>query len=273
MKLALMQGRLLPPIDRSIQKFPIEGWEHEFQLASRLELDAIEWIVDDVPNNPMLGPDEHIERIRSISLDNRVFVRSICADIFMQDLKLAQGTISSINEAVRTLLTLIKRAGELNIDRIVLPFVDSSELKNPEDFSRAAESIESALELADETATELHLETSLGPDAFADFLNRLPSSLVKVNFDMGNSAANGFNPEEEFAAYGERIGSVHIKDRLLGGPTVALGTGSTDFSSVFNGLNKLAYSGDYVLQVARGKTGDEVNNIQRTMDFVGQFLA
>jgi sugar phosphate isomerase/epimerase len=37
---------------------------------------------------------------------------------------------------------------------------------------------------------------------------------------------------EEFAAYGERVGSFHIKDRVRGGKTVPLGQGDTDFASL-----------------------------------------
>ena len=38
--------------------------------------------------------------------------------------------------------------------------------------------------------------------------------MIKVNYDSGNSASLGYDPTDEFAAYGERVGSVHIKDRV-----------------------------------------------------------
>jgi hexulose-6-phosphate isomerase len=72
--------------------------------------------------------------------------------------------------------------------------------------------------------------------------------------------------------YGHRIGSVHIKDRILGGGTVSLGAGNADLSVLFSGLAALPYRGDYVLQVARGQEGREVEWAQQNRAFVVQKL-
>ena len=45
MKLGLMQGRLLPPIDNNIQEFPKNKWKIEFAKLKSLTLDHIEWIL------------------------------------------------------------------------------------------------------------------------------------------------------------------------------------------------------------------------------------
>ncbi len=79
-----------------------------------------------------------------------------------------------------------------------------------------------------------------------------------MNYDSGNSSSLGYEVGEEFAAYGHRIGSVHIKDRRLGGGTVPLGTGNADLPAVFRGLAALGYHGDYVLQIARSEPGEEL---------------
>jgi hexulose-6-phosphate isomerase len=79
-----------------------------------------------------------------------------------------------------------------------------------------------------------------------------------VNYDSGNSASLGYRPRDEFAAYGARVGSVHIKDRRRGGGTVPLGTGDTDFPALFDCLRAAGYRGDFILQAARGRPGDEV---------------
>jgi len=83
--------------------------------------------------------------------------------------------------------------------------------------------LEQVVPTMEETGVELHLETSLSPSEFSRLLARLPSPLIKVNYDSGNSASLGYDPTEEFAAYGARLGSIHIKDRVLGGGTVPLG--------------------------------------------------
>ncbi|MGZ3742208.1 MAG: sugar phosphate isomerase/epimerase, partial [Bdellovibrionota bacterium] len=49
-------------------------------------------------------------------------------------------------------------------------------------------------------------------------------------------------------AYGERIYNVHIKDRIIGGTTVPVGTGNTDFPRAFAALNACGYKRDFILQ-------------------------
>jgi L-ribulose-5-phosphate 3-epimerase len=98
----------------------------------------------------------------------------------------------------------------------------------------------------------------LGPAAFRALLDELEHPLIKVNYDAGNSASLGYKPAEEFAAYGHRIGSFHIKDRRERGGTVPLGQGDTDFPSLREQLVRYDYRGDFVMQVARGEAGDEL---------------
>jgi hexulose-6-phosphate isomerase len=97
----------------------------------------------------------------------------------------------------------------------------------------------------------LAFESDFPPAELVRLLNRLPCDTFGVNYDTGNSAARGYTPEEEFSAYGPRIFNVHIKDRILGGTTVPLGTGDADFLTVFRLLRAIAYSGNLIMQTAR----------------------
>jgi hexulose-6-phosphate isomerase len=126
--------------------------------------------------------------------------------------------------------------------------------------------------LAEATGVELHLETDLGPAEFARCLESLPSRSFKVTYDTGNSASLGYDPREEFACYGHRIGSVHIKDRMRGGRTVALGTGDTNFATVFEELSRVMYPGGFVLQTARGIAGQELEHARRDREFLVGWL-
>jgi hexulose-6-phosphate isomerase len=118
--------------------------------------------------------------------------------------------------------------------------------------------LESVLETAALTNIELHLETSLPPEKFAALLALLPSPLVKANYDSGNSASLGYDVREEFSAYGARIGSVHLKDRVRAGGTVPLGSGNADLTALVEELKKVGYQREFILQVARGTAGEEV---------------
>jgi hexulose-6-phosphate isomerase len=96
--------------------------------------------------------------------------------------------------------------------------------------------------------------------------------MLKANYDLGNSSSLGYDVKCELAAYGARIGSVHIKDRVRGGGTVPLGQGDADIPALLSGLAAIAYDGDFVLQVARGKAGEEVTWARQNRVYLVQRL-
>jgi L-ribulose-5-phosphate 3-epimerase len=257
-RLGIMQGRLVPPEDGRFQSFPRQRWADEFPLAARAGLDCIEWIYDEygADANP-IATDAGIEAMRKLTDTTGVRVVSLCADYFM-DRPLVRVEGAELMERVKVLDWLIGRAGRLGIERIVLPFVDASRVGTPAELEQVATILGRAAGRAETAGVELHVESSLDPLTFAELLGRLPTESVKVNYDTGNSASLGYDPREEFRAYGARVGSIHVKDRKLGGGTVPLGTGDTDLAAVFDCLRRLDYSGDIMLQVARGTPGSEV---------------
>ena len=257
-KLGIMEGRLVPPEDGRFQCFPRDQWESEFAHAAQVPLDYIEWVYDlyghDV--NP-LGSAAGVERLKHLAKSTGVCIRSVCADYFM-DKPLVRCSPQELEERLQELERILRNARPLGVNRVVIPFVDASAIRSIEDVAAVQDVLKAAMPFAEETGIELHLETSLGPIEFAKLLDGVPHPRLKVNYDSGNSSSLGYPPADEFAAYGERIGSVHIKDRLLNGGTVPLGTGSADFPLLFSCLEKIAYKGDFTLQVARGVPGDEV---------------
>ncbi len=266
--IGIMQGRLLPPVDRRIQCFPRDNWAEEFALASQVQLDCIEWTYDvygeDV--NP-LATDTGINRIKTLSAQYGVKVLSVCADYFM-DKSLVRINSDEMNERLGTLHWLIHRCQLLGMNRLVLPFVDSSRIETEIELESAVSALERTLPIVEETGVEIHLETSLAPDRFANLLSRLSHPMIKVNYDSGNSSSLGYHPRDEFAAYGAWVGSVHIKDRIRGGGTVPLGTGDADLPAVFDCLKAVGYSGDFILQVARDATNDEIAWAKRNRTIV-----
>ena len=268
MVIAIMQGRLVPPTDGRIQCFPREHWQEEFALAAAAGLDAIEWIYDlygaDV--NP-IATDDGLALIEALSAESHVQIRSLCADYFMEK-PLVRATEREVAEREATLVWLLRQCAVAGISRVVLPFVDASRIDSDAELADVVATLGHVLPELDTTGVELHLETSLPPDRFADTLARLPHAKVKVNYDSGNSASLGYRPTDEFAAYGDRVGSVHIKDRVNGGGTVPLGSGDADFGALFQCLADTAYRGDFVLQVARGTASDEVAWARRNREFV-----
>jgi hexulose-6-phosphate isomerase len=268
-KLGIMEGRLVPPEPGRFQSFPRARWADEFELAQRVPLAYIEWIVDEYGEGVNPFPDR-VDDLLKLSQSTGVAVRSLCADLFMER-PFVRCSEVEFAQRVATLDGLIAAAGRCGIQRIVIPFVDYSKIKNGEDEARALRMLHASLPAARRARVELHLETALSPEGFAAFLSRVDDPFVKVNYDSGNSASLGFRVEDEFAAYGARIGSIHIKDRKQGGGTVPLGSGSVDFPALFNAMRAVAYAGDITLQVARGTEGDEVAWTRANRAFVERF--
>jgi hexulose-6-phosphate isomerase len=211
--------------------------------------------------------DGGADRIREASAASGVAVRSVCADYFMEH-PLVRARPAELKERLLFLGSLLARGGSLGIGRMVIPFVDASRIDTATEQAEVAAILRDALALAEPCGVELHLETSLAPADFASLLDRLPHPLLKVNYDSGNSASLGFSPRDEFRAYGARVGSVHIKDRVLGGSTVPLGTGQTDFPGLWEALRSIDYRGDFILQAARGTAGEEAPLAARNRLFV-----
>jgi len=257
-KIGIMQGRLLPPEAGGFQCFPRQNWETEFSFAASAGLDAIEWLYDvwGEDANP-ISSDHGIHRIRSLSEQHGIAVSSLCADYF-KERPLVGIDSGEKRKRIEHLIWLISRCQRLNITRIVLPLLDNSSLRSESEITELVTTLRDILPILSACHVELHLESSLRPAAFAALLDQLPFPEVRVLYDIGNSASLGYDFHKEFSAYGDRIGSVHVKDRVLGGGSVPLGKGSGDIPGVLAGLSKLGYSGDFILEAARGESGKEV---------------
>jgi L-ribulose-5-phosphate 3-epimerase len=274
MRMAVMQGRLLPPSDGCFQCFPKEQWRDEFVLASQAGLDAIEWIYDSPgeSENP-LATDNGLAEILQLSEKSDIAVVSLCADYFME-FPLAKAGAAEREKRINKLLWLLDRCKLARIRRVVLPFVDSSRIDSDAEEAQAVQVLRRVLGHAERADIELHLETSLDPERVNSLLAKLPHPCLKVNYDSGNSASLGYDVREEIAVYGNRIGSVHIKDRVRGGGTVPLGTGNAEIPVLFSQLHEIGYNGDFVMQIARGEPGKELAWIRRNREFVlGQLQA
>lgn len=268
----IMQGRLLPPFEGRFQAFPASDWRREFSLGRDAGLQRIEWIYE-VPHeadNP-LGHDEGLAELRRLGVETGVEVRSICADYYMTRLLVADGQRPDM-DVVEHLRWLIGRAGLLGCRYMVLPFVDSSSLGTEQAREAAAAAISAALPAAEAAGVELHLETDLPPSVFARLLQRIGHRLVRMNYDIGNSASLGFDPNEELTVMADWLGSVHVKDRVLGGGTVPLGTGNADFTTCFRLIRKAGFNGTFILQAARDGAVSEVDLARRNVAFVRQYL-
>ena len=256
--IGVMQGRLLPKYKGRYQAHPLGYWRDEFKVAKEIGLDCIEFILDfnDADQNPLIT-EKGIYEILKISKKTGVLVKTICADYFMEAPLHSSNKLIS-NKSLDILNLLIKNAVLLNVNDIVIPCVDHSSLSGNKSIDRFIHILKTVIPVIEANNINLSLETDLSPSEFSSLLKKINSKMITVNYDIGNSAALGFDPLEELNAYGEKISDIHIKDRNLGGGSVILGEGCADFDKFFTKLREINYTGPFIMQAYRDDEGVEI---------------
>ena len=269
-KIGVIQGRLVPKYQGRYQAFPIGMWQDEFKVAQEYGLDFIEFILDfnDAEDNPLLKLGG-IEDIVKVSQDTGVLVKSICADYFMEA-PLHSSDDKVAEESFKILERLLEASKVLKITDIVIPCVDQSSLKTKEAVNRFVEQITKIIPKIERQNINLSLETDLAPQPFIELLDKLNSKNITVNYDIGNSAALGFDSDEELEAYGDRITDIHIKDRVLGGGPVTLGEGNANFKKFFTKLKEFNYRGPFIMQAYRDDEGVEI--FKQQLEWIKPFV-
>jgi L-ribulose-5-phosphate 3-epimerase len=261
-RLGFMQGRLSPLVDGNIQAFPWDSWQHEFPLAQSLGIGLMEWTLDHdrLYQNPLLIPQGQQE-IRRLCKAHQLSIPSLTGDCFMQaPFWKSSGQDRAALEA--DFIAIARACAEVGIQMIVVPLVDNGRLENEQQEEALLAFMLTQADLFRALGLRIIFESDFAPIELARFIDRLPADAFGVNYDIGNSAALGYDPAEEFAAYGSRIVNVHVKDRTHCGTTVPLGTGNADFPTVFRLLREVAYTGYLIMQTARARDDDHAGALR-----------
>lgn len=265
-RIGFMQGRLVDQIDGKIQAFPIQHWRDEFPAAQKLGLHWLEWTLDaeGLEDNPLCtvaGREEILQLSKRYALQ----VGTLTGDCFMQrPFWKIEG--KELAQRLRELDMVLEGAADLGVRHVVVPLVDNGRLDTAEQEALLIAELMKRSTFLRAKGVGIVFESDFPPDELAAFIGKLPDDVFGINYDIGNSASLGFEPSLEFAAYGQRVYNVHMKDRVLGGSTVALGTGNSDFDAVFESLGRLGYLGLVILQTARAKDGDHAGALARYID-------
>lgn len=259
-----MQGRFTPPIAGKIQAFP-KQWEREFALAQEAGFDGVEWIFDG-DENPILNR-EGTNRIRNLIRAHDMEIPSVSGDYLMYHPIFG----ATKEKSVAILKKLIEACARMNIPRINLPLENQSGLNSVADVMDALDSLRHCLPLATKHHIVLATESSLAPENLLHFMEKVNHPNFKINYDLGNSCALGYNTDTALRLLAPYLAGIHIKDRArLFGPTVPLGTGDTDFKTHFRTLKEIGYDGWFVIQGARGK--NDFETAKTYLNFVRRLL-
>lgn len=271
-RIGFMQGRLSPLVGGRIQAFPRDCWEEEFPQAEAHGLRLMEWTLDQerLAENPLMTAAGRA-RIRELCGRHQVGIPSLTGDCFMQaPFWKAQG--GERDALIRDFQSVVAACADTGIGMVLLPLVDNGSLATREQENVLVSVMQEQSGRLAGYGLKVMFESDFGPAELARFISRLDPARFGINYDIGNSAALGFDPAEELAAYADRVINVHIKDRVLGGTTVALGTGNADFESVFAALARCSYSGNYILQTARAADADHAGALCRYRDMTLEWL-
>jgi L-ribulose-5-phosphate 3-epimerase len=267
-----MQGRLCERVDGKIQAFPWIDWHKEFSAASAIDLHLIEWTLDQerLYENPLMTADGQ-ERIQRLCHQFNISIPSITGDCFMQaPFWKADG--KTRDNLQLDFLAIGRACAAVGIRMLVVPLVDNGRLESAAQERVLVEFLLAQLPFLVSHQLQIIFESDYTPHELARFIALLPDEQFGINYDIGNSAALGFNPEEEFAAYGDRVLNVHVKDRILGGTTVPLKTGSADFEAVFAALRLQNYRGNFILQTARAADDNHADVLLIYRDMTQQWI-
>jgi L-ribulose-5-phosphate 3-epimerase len=251
-KIGFMQGRLSPMQNGTIQCFPWSNWEKEFEISSQNGFNIMEWTIDrkEIYKNPLMNVQGR-QKILHLCRNYGINVNSITLDACMQapfwkcDSKLIQHRELEVFEDI------CKASAEIGIKILVLPVVDNGAFDNNDQKDILVNELISRLKFLKTLGIKIAFELDLEPTEVKGFINQFPNDTFGINYDSGNSAANGFNIITEFEQYSENIINVHIKDRKYQGNTIRLGCGDVVFKDLFKELIRIKFQGNLILQTAR----------------------
>lgn len=271
-KIGFMQGRLCNQVDGKIQAFPWQDWKTEFPIANALSISLMEWTLDHdrLYENPLMTATGQ-DQIRRLSYQYGVAIPSLTGDCFMQT-PFWKASGSAQLKLKEEFQAIFHACAEIGIQMIVVPLVDHGRLETTEQEDNLVKYLLTQQSDLANLGVSVLFESDFSPAELARFIDRLPHEQFGLNYDIGNSAALGFDPRKEFAAYGHRVLNVHVKDRVLGGTTVPLGAGNADFDPVFEALAHLNYSGNFILQTARATDGNHAGVLARYRDLTQAWI-
>lgn len=266
--LSVMQGRLSHAPKGVIQHFPVDEWELEFEKLSDLRINNIEWTIDEATFDlhPLVGnfsnssPWVFFEN--GLPIPNKI----VTCDFFMQ-IKPFQYSTPDFSKVELRFSQLLNSKSLGSSSILVVPFVDNGA---PHTSRHWKETKHLLIQLCKELSrcdSSIAIEFEIEPKLQKRFVEQFPSEVVGINFDMGNSAALGFEPASEIQEIAGHIKNIHVKDRVRGGTTVPLGTGSVDFKIVSTSLEEISYEKNLTLQCARIPDEDPVDVVREYVKF------
>ena len=269
-KFALMQGRLVNSEKKNaIQFFPHKNWKKELIFFNENNINFIEWTVslDNIKKNPIFYK-RSLNVIKKITEKNRVNIRSIDAQFFTEK-PFHKGSLKDQKKWFNNLRKILVHSQLLKIKFFIIPALECGNIENQKQeklFINGIRNLSKYLNIG----SLILIESDLKPHNLYLILNKIKRKNVGINYDIGNSAGNGYNFQNE-KKYFKKVFNIHIKDKKFKGHTTRLGRGDANFKKIFSYLKTINYEGYFAFQCARSKSNDHVGEIKKNIKFIKQF--
>lgn len=261
--IGILQGRLTPSPDGSIQFFPKDNWQNEFALAKGIGFDCMELLVkkDSGPENPILS-SAGIAKIEKLSQNHGISIFSV------------HGFYNKSDDFDMSLGKIVYGSSVLGINTVLVSFFDENSLRTDHDKDLAIKQLSSPAWYAGVIGVRLAVETEMPALELKDFVLSFKNPYIGVYYDIGNMASMGVNVVDEIHILDKLILGVHVKDRLAnGGKTVPLGEGCVKFKEAFTALREVGYKGPFIIQGARSENISDISLNKKYHDFCRNILA
>jgi L-ribulose-5-phosphate 3-epimerase len=274
MKIGFMQGRLIDSENKNfIQYFPSKNWKKEIKLALLNGLSLIEWTanLENLKRNPVYNT-RLLKDLILFKKKNNIIINSITCDFFMQ-----KPFFNFSGKKMYFFLDILKKiiinSQKIGIKYIILPLVDNSSIKNIIQEKTLIKLLNNKNFLSNlDKESKILFETDFSPRKIIMFMKNFDKNKFGINYDTGNSSHMGYKISDE-KIYFRYLNNVHIKDRVkVTGKSVRLGCGNTDFKSFFKILKKIKYKGNLILQTARAKNNNHINEININKRFIMNYI-
>ena len=266
--IGVIQGRLSR--SEELMFFPTDTWEKEFESARKVGFDAIEWAFceKDYKKNPILS-ENGVAKIQSRMQKYKIQIPSIFAYFFIDS-----GFTGIAAKSSYMLNKLIEQGSKIGAERILIPFLGDSEIKNQKEKNEIVKNLKPCLKKAESFNIELAFETSLGAAELLEFVEQFKHPLVKVYYDTGNRTTFvGSKVSQEIKELKNLISGMHIKDRKFGETaSYPLGEGEVSFSEVFKALGEIKFAGPLILEAARVADIDEITLNKKYLNIINKFI-
>ena len=244
-----MQGRLVNSLYDKIQCFPQKNWIKELELAKKNNFSIMEWTINSInlKKNPLFNGN--IKKIIFYKKKFKIKIPSITCDYFMEK-AFFKFKKKERKKIINTIFKLIRNSEKLKVKYFVIPLVDNSSIKSPQQEKMVIQLVKKIL--IKFKKIKILFETDYYPSKVLNFIKKFKSNRVGINYDSGNSANLGYNYKEELK-YFKYVKNFHIKDRRYKGKTVRLGQGNTNLREILRYMKKIKYKNNFILQTARSK--------------------